>query len=282
LSLFSSIYTYYLTPTSSPKITDFENIVNATNISVIQNLKKYLNFLFVLFAIPGLFYYISNNIKCRKDLIYTGLSIIFLSILVVVYFYPLIGATINLFRTIQIMLIITAPLSIYGIYSILKIFALKMTTRKRIITLSLCSVISVLCIILFLLNIGLVYEFTDDPPSSYSLNLSNRMDREVFSQGELLGIEWSDKITEEGGHLIGHSSIISAHSRMKKIDGGNFLHFPSRLADVPEKSAVFLRKVNILDKKIYSGFSDRYPGYIEPLIHNKNKIYCNGDSEIYL
>ena len=213
---------------------------------------------------------------------YIGLSIISLSVLGIVYLIPSIGAIINLYRTIHLLLILIAPLSIFGLYCILNTVFLKITKPNKIITLSICSIISVLCISLLLLNLGLVYEFTNDPPSSYSLDLTKRMNLDVYSTGELLGIEWSDKITQGGVNLVGDGSIIERYGRMNEFNNPYLQAFPSKLTDISTQSAIFLRKVNILDGKIYSRYGDEYLGDIAPVIHTKNKLYSNGDSEIYL
>jgi len=153
-------------------------------------------------------------------------------------------------------------------------------------------VIVIFLSILFWFSTGLIYEVTNDDPTSISLNTSIVHPKFHFKQTEAFSSQWlslnkkndSDVFADENGRFILYDFIYGDYKDVKI--------FTNETYEVDSGSYIFLDYLNVkFDEVVFmkrtpTDFYREYPSLKESpfylnFIKKSNKVYENSESEIY-
>lgn len=246
--------------------------------SFTRSVIKYLNLIIQFFIGVGVLKVCYRELKGHPTTF--SLKYIFLAIssFIVAIFgvvIPFFGSAINVSRLYQITLIFLAPFSISGALTFFKIFK-KIPRLKRIKNFDM-KLLAIFLTIFLLFNTGLITEFTNEEPYSFSLN---NLDYPLFNEKEFKGAEWLVGVNEnktiyadENRKLLfaefklGGAKDISTN---EKLDG--YIFWGS--LNIKEDKITIRKTIGVTHNIIYKN-STIYSS-------NKDEIYDNGGSRVYI
>ena len=284
-----------LNPESSAGL---RTIVSGGTISILHLLAKYLHILALMFMSFGIVLPLINSpngfeFKMRRAYYLQSITFYILAFfsIIVPYFLAFFSTS----RMYQITLIFLAPFCIIGGTTFLKIFGsylkLDVFTRLRM------NIISVFLIILYLFNVGIIFELANDHPTSISLSQNNLRNSEssidrasifdcinVFEQ-DILASSWlyrSIKNSEK------HTILADSISRRILTSYGSFdperLHpFLLNSTKMQSGSIIFLGYVNLIENisiRYSCNFINTSDFY--PLLSSVNEVYSSGSNGIFI
>ncbi|MCD6242831.1 DUF2206 domain-containing protein [Candidatus Bathyarchaeota archaeon] len=215
----------------------------------------------------------------RDYSILSSISMIFLGALILV---PGLAQTMNMTRFYHILLFFLAPLLVLGAELIVKL------TVKRQKKLGCLILLSVVLVPYFLFQTGFVYEITKNqswslPLSKYRMNpIFLKIAMKYFDESEVMGAMWIPKY----GDLNSSKTYADAPSTSALLNGYGMMIFGvnmGRLSNVtliPSNSYIYLNKLNTINNIVVT---ENYLLNTTELnvLNSSNKIYSNGESEIY-
>jgi len=257
--------------------------------SVGHEIGRLIHYVTELFIVIGVIDTLWKRKKSRYDQEYILLSVASMLLLlmnIVIPYFTAIGMT----RIYYLSSAILAPFCIIGgekaLRYILSVFG--KVSRANVKT----PVLTVL-MLYFLINIGFIYEITGDPaPSSFALSMY-RMDRVKFyndkysSDYEICGARWLARVRDPSttiyADLIAKDRVLASYGMIPQQDILVLFNNTERIY----KGYIYLRSVNTIDgKMVYRYIPEK--GYemfdiseISYLFDHMNKIYSNGESDIY-
>lgn len=207
-------------------------------------------------------------------------------ILILCIALPAFASTLRMSRYYHTLLIFLSPLCIQGGENLLSFFA-----RKRIKNES-CILVLVLVILVpyFLFQTGFVYEVTR--VSSWSIPLSRyRMGLTPYAMGfideqDAFGAMWlSEKINTKRtliyADIMSKYTVLTSYGMTKRDQ----IMKLSNVTTVQTNSALYLRRMNLVYGVLfmYRGNTEKVWNITEisPVLNNMNKVYSNGECEIY-
>lgn len=189
---------------------------------------------------------------------------------------PKIADTLLMSRFYQTTLIILAPLAVLGGKTIIELIP-RFNLRKLYAPLLVLMVF----IPLFLFQTGFVYEVTKT--QSYSVLLSmNRLDdlylySYIVDAQEVAGAQWIPKHANTNTIFIysdpdSQHSVLTAYGMIEK----GRVYYLSNTTRPTSNELVYLANVNLINKGYIFNATE-----ISPILENQNRLYTNGECEIY-
>lgn len=268
--------------------------------SPIDILTKYLNLIPQIFIVVGMIYAFLYLRRENFSKEYLFLSLGSLLIFAVFLLVPSTANYISPGRIYHICLILLSPFSIIGLMVFLNYLAgflerfknaktqQKLQLRKRQY---IHKILSVFFAVFLLANSGIIHELSGLNVNYFALNSS--IDYKWFNQKEKISVLFLETKTEKEKMI--YWGDINGKELLDEYFYGRTKIFTEYKKSLPNNSYIFLRKWNIHKKEILIELADyhikiyRKPVYMElqnsiffiEVICKKDKIYTNGDAELY-
>lgn len=206
---------------------------------------------------------------------YNTFAIFNLVILACGLFIPAFRGQLSLQRIYEVTFVVLAPFCVIGLYYICSAtISLVKTAGFSAKNSTIMKTIGIFMVLFFILNTGLI---DLELGQSSTLPLDNTMDAPLFSQGEYAGVAWFNMYyTNDADDTV----FSDAFSNIL-LYWLNDIHTtnPKNMSDMEPGSYLFLRSHNIGHKTFLYGSGKYIP--ITEGIEKSDKIYDNGDSQIY-
>ena len=248
--------------------------------SPLHNVPKYLNLLFQFFIGFGVLIMVFTREKMNFKKEYIIFAVINLFILLVGIVVPYFSSALNITRLYHICLFFLAPFAIVGGIEFFKIF--KKLFNKSWDQKSVTNSLKLLAVVLVTLNLfftGVIYEITQDEPTSFALS---KIDYPIYDEQEVISVNWLYSVKD--------SNLVYGDGYRNNILGGydylsNIMAIPPNYW-ISEGSYIYLGKYNLDNNLILVNSVNKASKKIiyinlDPLIQNKSKIYDNNNSQIY-
>lgn len=189
---------------------------------------------------------------------------------------PRIADTFLMSRFYQTTLIILAPLAVLGGKTIIELIP-KPNFRKLYAPILVFMVF----IPLFLFQTGFVYEVTKVRSWSLPLSMYRWDNLELYgyivTAQEVAGAQWLPKYANITNIFI-YSDIVSQMNVLTGYGmiGRGRIYYLSNTTRLTSNELIYLANVNLINKGYIFNASE-----ISPIVENQNKIYSNGECEIY-
>ena len=239
-----------------------------------------------LFIVVGVVKYayalIAKRRKMSFDLEYTMLISVNFVIIILNIVLPGLSGTFLMQRFYQTALLILAPLCILGGKTILE-YVPKLKTKNLGTILTLAVLIPV-----FLFQTEFVYALTGDYMSNMTLGV-DRMDEVklytwITNEQEVLGAQWLPKHVNITQVIVYTDGVSLLHDLTSYglINRERIRVLSNTTRTLDSNSFIYLRRINI----VHGIMQERYLGQwntsdISSLIDSQNKIYSNGNCDIY-
>jgi len=218
-----------------------------------------------------------KNIQLERE--YFMFTIIAMAFLVALIAVPGLAGTMGMTRFYHILLFFLAPLCVLGAE-----FLVKLVSKRRT-EVGVWILLLIVLVPYFLFQTAFVYEVTKT--ESWSLPLSKHRMSALRLYGELgytddydvFGAEWLSKNV-----AAGHTQIYSGYFSRSMLRGsGIYLGHVETLSNVTKVAAngvVYLSRLNVIEGKVV-GVQDLWNSTELSFLHDLNKVYSNGGSEVY-
>lgn len=253
-----------------PTVTGGMNAIVMDTTSKLHTLSKYLHLFTQIFITIGLFKTFFGNNKYNFYANYLLFAISSFMLLLFSIFIPYFSNAIATSRIYHISMFFLAPFFVVGFVSIIDFIALFRNQKLNIkFQVNHLKLISIFLIFFLFFNTGLIYELSNDVPTSIPLN--DTIDSTVFNDGEYFASRWLAE-TKSG-------YIYADNNRERAL--GFFIYYgrkglPSLISDIPINSYIFLGTQNLKNKLLFGKTSLTFE-----MIESKNKIYDNSYARVY-
>lgn len=255
-------------------------------LSPLHQISKYLHFLTQGLILIGFFAVIfkrAYNFTTEfKILLISSLGLLILSLAV-----PYLSSALNTTRVYQISLIFLAPLCIIGVITLFNFLKYKISFFNKIWS-NPIKITSIILVVFFLFNTGLIYELTNDNPISISIsqksaenskNIEKRIDFYLilnqFEYDQYNAI-WIKKYKANNSIISDYMGRDSISSYLNSYHMSNL----AQMEKVDKNTLLFLSYSNL--KGDLTFFKGAYPiNKISKLLNRSNKIYDNSGSQTY-
>ena len=278
----NNLFTEFL----NPKYTEGLNYI-VMDLSLSHSIAKYvqliIQFLIGVGLLGCIFKYISPKIaNFEKE--YIVLSFVNVLMLISALIIPFFAKALNTTRFYHISLIVLSPFFVIGAITIYKSFCklLKIPLNKHQIQ-KIFKLLTVFLVLSFFLNSGIIYEIFNDDPTTIMLN--NNIDYPRFSDAERVAASW---LINKKGYSVVYSDVY------RRFILQNFDLYESRdisrinISSIRPDSYLFFGNYNIKNNavlkwqtKVSAKPKQDYSNMTDYIV-NKNMIYDNGFSEIFL
>lgn len=217
---------------------------------------------------------------------YFAFSLVALAILFAALGVPFFAEALNTTRIYHLCLTLLAPFAVIGAVDLLSAgLAERAGNLRQNLTGTSLQLASILFVLFFLFNTGVVYEIFQDDPQSISLN--NNVEYPRFTETEVVSARWAVAI-HNGTRIYAdkHRSQL-----LKGFERGSIWAFsPEAPADIPQNSLIFLGRTNLLKKILVIDTVEEASNGAEPegggidtaaVTANSHKIYSSGAAAIY-
>jgi uncharacterized membrane protein len=267
------------------------------NYDGLRSLHKYLKLCIPLLVVIGLFHELLHFKKSKFNILYFGFSIYYLFILfasVLLSYFSVMSPG----RLYILSMPLLAPLVVIGGLQIIK----QIHTIFRLNNTSKVSFLFIYCILLMLFNTSFLYVLTNDHPVAPSLSreyIDNHGDTddkakfysELVMESDIFSFKWLDNYGIDDKKLYftgGYSHIGSVLRNLGYFPMDNILNFNDRTLSIPHDQYILLIYLNVKEniglstttKVVMSDYFDMKK--VSSLLHNTQKIYSNGESEVLL
>lgn len=227
-------------------------------------------------------------IRRRKRMMsegFLGLLSLNFSLLMLSVVVPNFAGSMGITRIYQIALLTLAPVCIIGGNTILALIP-----KRKIKPNHVSVLLSIYLVSFFLFQTGFVFAITGDISWSLPLNMhQGRMANlelyDIFtSKQEVHGAQWLNQKASNNTALVYADGISVSHqlTAYGMLPTEKMRRLSNDTAALDDGSYVYLRGFNIVYETVILGNFAREPLEFSFEPHNSNKIYCNGESEIYL
>jgi uncharacterized membrane protein len=252
--------------------------------------------LFVTVGIAGLL------VKLRRKALnsaYYFMSVINFLVLVACLVVPNLAGTLNLSRFYVLTMLFLAPYFVIGgetifnwLHDVLSKWILKASRTAVSSKSAVLQLVAAVLVISFLCNFGFIDHFTGNYPTSWSLDRTAKRN----SSNPSIRVSYYDEIIPDQDVF---STLWLSHymsqTRMVYADGTSIAHVLTSYGPVPaiqsslifaysptgQEDYVYLRYLNVIDGLGTGGGRYFNLTELEPALDFINKIYSNGESEIY-
>jgi uncharacterized membrane protein len=279
----NSIFSEFLDPKSAQGLS-----ILAMESSTLFKITKYLH-LFTQFLISIALITIFSSFLKKKNFInssmmhnmsieYMLFSLVSYSILISCIIVPNFAKKLSTARFYQITLIFLAPLCIIGGLILLRKASNYFGNFDRPASdKAQLKILSVFFAIFLLFNSGMINELAKDTPVSISYN--NSMDYPRFSEQEVIGVDWLFEKRDNNQYIL---ADVNRYVLLWRYQWRGVGFDTSKIRE----SYVFLGKINVLSNSFRvlsppNEMSKKEYIVTNNLTKHKDKIYANGNSEIY-
>lgn len=300
----SNIYNSIIKATPSPGISG----LMPAYVSPLHETSHYLFYAVQALILVGLLGLIVKRKRAKFNQEYISMSLISTVILILTITVPAFAATLDMTRFYHITLFFLAPFSALGCMAISRLivsgkFRLStfLSKHRAIVKRSWILVFSVLLVLLFLFQVGFIYEVTGDVPTSLPLSLNRLLVNPLVNinlyqtynpEQNVLSAEWlaehtgnqadvyADKYTRLQV-LTSYGKFPMTYSRTPQFY--NWDHMLSEKGTSVGKGAyVYLSQLNV----VYGEMEDPYGRFwtfnSSSYLGGYDKIFSNGGSDIYI
>jgi len=237
----------------------------------------YLTELFILVGFIGL---IMKRTKIRLEKEYFMLIVIAMAFLGALILVPGLASTMNMTRFYHILLFFIAPLCVIGAEVLVKL------VFKRKDELKISFLLLIVLVPYFLFQTGFIYEVTQS--QSWSVPLSKYRMSQVRLYGEfgdidacsIWGVQWLSKDVAIGYTQI-YADDLSRRNELRSygVVYVGYVEILSNVTSVAAGGIVYLSQLNVIEGRVVGA---RVWNTSElHFLHDLNKIYSNGGSEVY-
>jgi uncharacterized membrane protein len=294
LNLVSKISSYFLSDLLNPQSVQGLDIIMTgakSNVSSLTFLFYLFSQVFITIGIISQLFIVLGKLKRIKNLFnfskeYLILAFASYSICIIAIIVPFFAQALDTVRLYHIALFILSPYFIIGI--IISMYILKQLIKSKsnynIIPISF-KISSIFLCIFLLLNSGVIHEISgeDHPFSPVSVSIDNSTDYPLFNKMETIGVDWLKKYRT--------SKIVYADKyrwlllKRKDWDVGNLITNANQT--FPKRSYIYLGTLNKKNNELLvfirgSGSPKLVYLSSDSIIDNKNKIFDDGGSEIFM
>lgn len=270
-------------------------LVTKQEVSVWYYILKYLNLILSFFVFVGVlslfkvkmpaFYKFKekiltlNIINSTYKMEYLGFILTAVILCIASISIPYFAMSLNVTRLYHITLLILSPFCIFGAIIafdlLFKCFNVPGKLRNKN---NYLKIMSLLLLVFFIFNSGLVFEVFHDNPSSIAI--SSNKDYPKFNEHEIIGVSWLSN------HSISDKAYADSYSRFLLQEYGfKPIVIEGTTTDLGNHM-IYLRSFNVVEDKLYYASSNNpilfNSSRVYPLIMKKNLIYSNGECEIYI
>jgi uncharacterized membrane protein len=218
----------------------------------------------------------SKNKNSKYGIEYKVIATINMAIIAINILLPRLADTLLMSRFYQTTLIILAPLAVLGGETIIK-FIPKLKIQK----LSIPLLAIIVFIPLFLFQTGFVYEVAKVKNYSLALSMYRSDDLTLYSYivnaQEVTGAQWLQKHSNTTSIFIysddiSRSSVLTGYGMLER----GRVYYLSNSTKPTSNEFIYLSNVNLISKGYIFNATE-----ISPILESQNKIYSNGECEIY-
>ena len=284
--------------------------------SGLHEISKYLFYAIQGLIVLGLGYILTRSKKGRFNQEYLTISVFSMIILILSITIPTFASALNMSRFYHIALFFLAPFSVLGCLaasrlltrfvnklSLASIFRFKVLLNGKKCSLKrpLIFIFVVLIVLLFLFQVGFLYEIANDPvPSSLPLSLHRLSDNPLVNmdlwgthspQKDVWGVNWFSKQTGSQSNIyadcLSRQGVLTSYGKIPlefqnypQVYNYNHMLLKSG-APVDNGAYVFLSQLNTNFGVIIIP-NEGYWSYNSSYLEGFDKIYSNSGSDIYL
>ncbi|KGK98090.1 hypothetical protein LI82_10145 [Methanococcoides methylutens] len=279
--IMNSVYSDFLNPEEVQAL----SMLMVDKKSTFQHVHEYLNIIPLILIVFGIIEIILNGkfMKLKKQ--YIALSYVNLSLCLAAVTVPHLSEKLNTIRLYQITLIILAPFFVIGAISLFKYLRFLATrSYSNHIAGTPLKVITIFIVTYLLFNTGIIYETTGD---SKSISLNDTIDYPRFNEYEIKSVTWITDNSNEAqiyadyygslllnGYKFGQTKTFWGYDGKENITESDYIYFRS----LNTKAELIIEHENLPYNYIGLQESTLY----KEVIVNKNKIYDNEQSEVYI
>ena len=219
--------------------------------------------------------------RIRLEMEYFVLTLLSVTLLVALILVPGLANTLNMTRFYHILLFFLAPLCVLGAETIVNVIS------KRKMEVKVSILLLVVLVPYFLFQTGFVYEVTRS--ESWSVSLSKyRMSASkslgqfgYYDEYSIFGAQWLSSNV-----AVGYTQIYAdAFSRINELRSYGmvwygYVEILSNTTEVKPNGIVYLNSLNIIEGTVV-GVRLLWNSSELHFLHDLNKIYSNGGSEVY-
>jgi uncharacterized membrane protein len=270
-----------------------------TYLSTLHNVSKYLFLFPQLLVVIGISILLFKRGRRRFGLEFSSMSIASMFILILCIIVPSFASSLNMTRFYHIAQFFLAPFGVLGAMVIANLFSRTKAKafnfegsasldRKKL----LAFLVVMLLIFYFLFQTGFIYEVVHDVPTSISLS-RNRIrewppslndlyvDEPEFKSAKWLSVHKSQQsrfLVDFGvKYLTSYASV--SPDQISPLDSDNQLFLTDKKSNT---SYVYLGRLNVVYGLVEGSKRLQNMSDFSSLLNEVNKIYSNGESDVYL
>ncbi|WP_231585732.1 DUF2206 domain-containing protein [Methanosarcina sp. WWM596] len=255
-----------------PAVTGGMGTILMNTASPLHELNKYIHILAQIFIVVGLLKVFFGKNKYNFHQNYLLFSIASFLLLIFSIVIPYFSLAMTTSRIYHVTLFFLAPFFVIGITFITNLIkSIGNNNFGLEFQISPMKMASVFLIIFLFFNTGLIYEISNDVPTSIPLN--STIDSTVFNDGECFAANWLLDTRYDHG-------IYADSNRIRAL--GFFTHYrknqlPSSISDVPIGSYIYIGSFNLENNLLFNGKKS----LDFKIIELQNKVYDNNCAEVY-
>ena len=275
-------------------VTDFASTQNTEGLSQITRSMGKFNILHILNAIIlysnqiliiiGIFaiIFIRSNFKINKE--YYTIILAMVGLLIGTIVVPFFASALMLFRIYHLTLIVLSSCFIIGFIALFRVIAIfRQYNIINFLIKNMFLIISIYLVFFLLFQSGILFQYIEG--SSGSIILDTGVDGPKFNPQEVSGATW----------FYNYNSTLPIYAdvvRWQVLASFNWNPQDVELikdssGQIQNPSYIFIGTKNIIQNKLYVGISPTMPNpnnfiNLKYLVNDKNKIFVNGGSEIYM
>lgn len=219
------------------------------------------------------------------------LGLVTLGLLVACLVVPLLASSMNTTRLYQLALVFLAPFFIAAWIGMFQVAGKLLKLSEGGTLRAAVALLSVFLVVYLLFNSGLIFEFFQDVPMSYSLNTKgSNVSYALYNSMEVSGAEWTlDSRQEVAKNEPWVRPVYSDTWRMLLLQDWNpdrSYEIPGVTQTIPPGSYIYFGTYNAMDDKIVLTFWKDGIQRLElidtaPVVETHDRIYTNGGAEVY-
>jgi uncharacterized membrane protein len=300
----SNIYNSIIKAAPSPGISG----LMPTYVSPLHEISSYLFYAVQALIFVGLLGLIVKHKRAKFNQEYISMSLISAFILILAITVPTFAATLDISRFYHITLFFLAPFSALGCMEISRLivsskfrFSTFLSKHKALVKRSWILVFSVLLVLLFLFQVGFIYEVARDAPTSLPLSLNRLLANPLVNinlyqtynpEQNVLSAEWLAGHTGNQADvyadiyarlqvLTSYGKFPMTYSKTPQIYNWNHM-ISEKGNNISRGSYVYLSQINVVYDKMEDPYGRFWAFNTSSYLDGYDKIYSNGASDIYV
>jgi len=255
----------------NPETSQGMNVLLSSDKSFLHNFSRYLQIFSQILILIGIIKTVTKRKKYNFDNEYLVFTFIAVLILIFSIIIPYFASSLNISRFYHITLIILAPFFIIGGCELFN-FMLSFWQKNH---LKPFKIVTLLLIVLFLFNSGVIYQLSNEKPSVMALD--NNMDFPKFNIYETSSGSW---LKNSGGDFPVYADN---YRYLLLISKGLNFELLNQNFRINKNSYIYLGRYNTINNEFLINYRKKAIKEYKYLTFNMqsfNKIYDNGESRI--